>query len=309
MEILELENITSLPCNSVATIGMFDGVHKGHQFMLQELKNIAQRESCKSVVITFANHPREVLDSKQEKNPIELLQTNSERYSKIKNSGIDYLITIPFTKEFAQISPKAFLDILKQKINIQTLLLGYDNSFGNPNNEEFKEIISKGEYSNIKIIRDKTALYEDDIEISSSEIRKAISNGNISLANKMLGEYYSLSSNVEKGFQLGTTLGFPTANIFVPNKKLIPKNGVYATLLHYNDNVYKSVTNIGYRPTFHRQEKTIETFIFDFNENIYDKEVRLQFIDYIREEKKFESADLLAVQIEKDCEDAKKILA
>ena len=309
MEILELENITSLPFNSVATIGMFDGVHKGHQFMLQELKNIARKESCKSVVITFANHPREVLDSKQEKNPIELLQTNSERYSKIEKIGINYLITIHFTNEFAQISPKAFLDILKQKINIQALLLGYDNSFGNPNNEEFKEIVNKGEYSNIKIIRDKTALYEDDIEISSSEIRRTINKGNISLANKMLGENYSLSSYIEKGYQIGKTLGFPTANIVVPSKKLIPQNGVYATLIHYNGNVYKSVTNIGYRPTFHRKNKTIETFIFDFNEDIYNKEIKLVFVQYLRGEIKFSNTASLINQIKKDCENAKKVLA
>lgn len=309
MEIIDLNDITSLPCNSVATIGMFDGVHKGHQFMLQELKNIAHNEDCKSVVITFSNHPREVLDSKQELHPIELLQTNGERYSKIEKADMDYLITISFTKDFAKTSPKAFLDILKQKINIQVLLLGYDNSFGNPNNEEFKEIVSKGEYSDIRIIRDKTALYEEDVEISSSEIRRAISKGNISLANKMLGENYSLTSSIEKGFQLGKTLGFPTANIVVPYKKLIPRNGVYATLLSYKDKTYKSVTNIGCRPTFHRQDKTIETFIFDFDENIYDKEVGLEFVEYIREEKEFENTDLLTSQIEKDCEYAKKILS
>lgn len=309
MEILELENINSLPYNSVATIGMFDGVHKGHQFMLEKLQLLAQKENCKSVVITFSNHPREVLDSKKEKYPIQLLQTNSERYSKIEKANIDYLITIHFTKEFAQISPKAFLDILKKKINIQALLLGYDNSFGNPHNEEFKEIISQEIYSNIKIIRDKTALFENNIKISSSEIRKAISKGEVSLANKMLNENYSLTSKVEEGFHIGTSLGFPTANIVVPQKKLIPKNGVYATLLKYKDNIYKSVTNIGNRPTFQRQDKTIETFIFDFNEDIYNEEIKLEFIEYLREEKKFENEESLVAQIEKDCENAKKILA
>ncbi|MBQ9254308.1 MAG: bifunctional riboflavin kinase/FAD synthetase [Bacteroidales bacterium] len=309
MEILELENIKSLPYSTVATIGMFDGVHKGHKFMLQELNTLAKKHNCKSAVITFSNHPRTVLDLKQESNPIELLQTNEERYNKIQESNVDYIFTVLFTKEFASISPKEFLDILKTKLNLHTLLLGYDNSFGNPNNNEFKEIITKGEYNDIKIIQDKIALFENEIEISSSEIRLAIKQGKIRLANAMLEQEYSIQSKVEKGVQIGQTLGFPTANIVLPNNKIIPKNGVYATHILYNNKVYESVTNIGYRPTFQGKNKTIETFIFDFKENIYNKEVKLMFVDYLREEIHFNSKEELVQQMKKDCEDAKKILS
>lgn len=309
MEILKLNDIDFLPFPCVITIGMFDGVHKGHKFMLQDLKQRAKTFGAKSVVITFANHPREILDSKQEKNPIQLIQTKEERYLKIAKQNVDYLIEVFFTMDFAKITPKEFLNILQQKIILKALVLGYDNSFGNPNNTEFKEIINKGEYNQTKIIQDKTTMYENNIEISSSMIRKSLKDGNIILANNMLEEEFSISSMVMKGFQVGRTLGFPTANLQIPNNKIIPKEGVYATRVLYNNRVYNSVTNIGNRPTFDGKEKSIETHIFDFKEDIYNKELRLYFVDYIREERRFENKYMLVKQMKIDVENVKKILA
>lgn len=309
MEILKLNDIDFLPFPCVITIGMFDGVHKGHKFMLQDLKQRAKTFGAKSVVITFANHPREILDGKQEKNPIQLIQTKEERYLKIAKQNVDYLIEVFFTMDFAKITPKEFLNILQQKIILKALVLGYDNSFGNPNNTEFKEIINKGEYNQTKIIQDKTTMYENNIEISSSMIRKSLKDGNIILANNMLEEEFSISSMVMKGFQVGRTLGFPTANLQIPNNKIIPKEGVYATRVLYNNRVYNSVTNIGNRPTFDGKEKSIETHIFDFKEDIYNKELRLYFVDYIREERRFENKYMLVNQMKIDVENVKKILA
>lgn len=309
MEILKLNDIDFLPFPCVITIGMFDGVHKGHKFMLQDLKQRAKTFGAKSVVVTFANHPREILDSKQEKNPIQLIQTKEERYLKIAKQNVDYLIEVFFTMDFAKITPKEFLNILQQKIILKALVLGYDNSFGNPNNTEFKEIINKGEYNQTKIIQDKTTMYENNIEISSSMIRKSLKDGNIILANNMLEEEFSISSMVMKGFQVGRTLGFPTANLQIPNNKIIPKEGVYATRVLYNNRVYNSVTNIGNRPTFDGKEKSIETHIFDFKEDIYNKELRLYFVDYIREERRFENKYMLVKQMKIDVENVKKILA
>lgn len=309
MEILKLNDIDFLPFPCVITIGMFDGVHKGHKFMLQDLKQRAKTFGAKSVVVTFANHPREILDSKQEKNPIQLIQTKEERYLKIAKQNVDYLIEVFFTMDFAKITPKEFLNILQQKTILKALVLGYDNSFGNPNNTEFKEIINKGEYNQTKIIQDKTTMYENNIEISSSMIRKSLKDGNIILANNMLEEEFSISSMVMKGFQVGRTLGFPTANLQIPNNKIIPKEGVYATRVLYNNRVYNSVTNIGNRPTFDGKEKSIETHIFDFKEDIYNKELRLYFVDYIREERRFEKKYMLANQMKIDVENVKKILA
>lgn len=304
-----MNDIDFLPFPCVVTIGMFDGVHKGHKFMLQDLKQRAKTFGAKSVVITFANHPREILDSKQEKNPIQLIQTKEERYLKIAKQDVDYLIEVLFTMDFAKITPKEFLNILQQKTILKALVLGYDNSFGNPNNTEFKEIINKGEYNQTKIIQDKTTMYENNIEISSSTIRKSLKDGNIILANNMLEEEFSISSMVIKGFQVGRTLGFPTANLQIPNNKIIPKEGVYATRVLYNNRLYNSVTNIGNRPTFDGKEKSIETYIFDFKEDIYNKELRLYFVDYIREERRFENKYMLANQMRIDVENAEKILA
>ncbi len=304
-----MNDIDFLPFPCVVTIGMFDGVHKGHKFMLQDLKQRAKTLGAKSVVITFANHPREILDSKQEKNPIQLIQTKEERYQKIAKQGVDYLIEVFFTMDFARITPKEFLNILQQKTMLKALLLGYDNSFGNPNNTEFKEIINKGEYNQTKIIQDQTTMYENNIEISSSTIRKSLKDGNIVLANNMLEEEFSISSEVIKGFQIGRTLGFPTANLQIPNNKIIPKEGVYATRVLYNNRLYNSVTNIGNRPTFDGKEKSIETYIFDFKEDIYNREIRLYFVDYIRGERRFENKYMLAKQMEIDVENAKEILA
>lgn len=308
MEILKLNDIDFLPFPCVVTIGMFDGVHKGHKFMLQDLKTKAQSLGAKSVVITFSNHPREILDSKKEENPIQLIQTKEERYQKIATQGVDYLIEVFFTMEFAKITPKEFLNLLQQKTILKALILGYDNSFGNPNNTEFKEIISKGQYNETQIIQDKTTMYENNIEISSSAIRRSLKEGNIILANNMLEEEFSISSKVIKGQQVGRTLGYPTANLQIPNNKIIPKDGVYATKVLYNNHLYSSVTNIGQRPTFEGKDKSIETYIFDFKEDIYDKELRLYFVDYIREEKQFENKYMLANQMKTDVEEAKKIL-
>ncbi|MDO5759402.1 MAG: bifunctional riboflavin kinase/FAD synthetase [Bacteroidota bacterium] len=309
MEILNLDDIIFLPFPCVVTIGMFDGVHKGHKFMLQDLRQRAQNFGAKSVVVTFSNHPREVLDSKQEQNPIELIQSKQERYNKIAEQGVDYIFEVFFTKEFAKISPKEFLNILQKKTILKALVLGYDNSFGNPNNTEFKEIISEGKYLSTQIIQDKNTMYEQEIEISSSAIRKAIKNGNIVLANKMLEEEFSIYSNITKGYQIGRSLGFPTANIQIPTKKIVPKNGVYATRVLYKNRLYNSVTNIGTRPTFERKDRSIETFIFDFNEEIYNENIRLFFVDYLREERKFEDKSLLIGQMKIDIENAKKVLA
>lgn len=308
MEILKLNDIEFLPFSCVVTIGMFDGVHKGHKFMLQDLKTRAQTLGAKSVVVTFSNHPREILDSKKEKNPIQLIQTKEERYQKIATQGVDYLIEVFFTIEFAKITPKEFLNILQQKTILKALILGYDNSFGNPNNTEFKEIISKGQYNETQIIQDKTTMYENNIEISSSAIRRSLKEGNIILANNMLEEEFSMSSKVIKGMQVGRTLGYPTANLQIPCNKIIPKDGVYATKVLYNNRLYPSVTNIGQRPTFEGKDKSIETYIFDFKEDIYNKELRLYFVDYIREEKQFENKYMLANQMKSDVEGAKKIL-
>lgn len=307
MEILSLQNISAkrIPC--VVTIGMYDGVHIGHQQMLRELSSLAKELNTKSIVITFTNHPRQVLDKKND-NPLFLLQTIDERFDKISRFDIDYIIPITFTKEFAHLTPKQFLDNLSQQLDIKVLLLGYDNRFGNPNNNEYEDLLEKGYYKDIKVKKDLSGVYFEDIEVSSTQIRKAIGMGEIKRANAMLGNPYSLTSKVVKGLRNGNKLGFPTANILPAGNKIIPYSGVYATKTIIDGSIYNSITNIGNNPTFNAQNITIETYIIDFNRDIYDKEITIQFIDYIRQEKKFESVEDLKSQMNKDLQDAKKIL-
>ncbi len=306
LEIVSLQNIDieRIPC--VLTIGMYDGVHIGHQQMLKELSSLANKLNTKSIVVTFTNHPRQVLDKKND-NPLFLLQTINERFDKISTFGIDYIIPITFTKEFAHLTPKQFLDSLLEKLDIKILLLGYDNRFGNPNNNEYEDLLKKGYYKTIKIEKDLSGVYFEDIEVSSTQIRKAISKGDIKRANAMLGNPYSLSSKVVPGLQNGNKLGFPTANILPLTNKIIPYCGVYATKTIIDKNIYNSITNIGDNPTFNAHNITIETYIIDFNRDIYDKEITIQFIDYIRPEQKFASVEELKTQMNKDLQDAKKI--
>lgn len=287
---------------------MFDGVHIGHQKMLNELNEYARKLGCLSIVITFANHPRQILD-KDNSNPVKLLQTTQERFDKIASYGVDYILPVTFTKQLASLSPKQFLDFLLEKLDIKLLLLGYDNRFGNPNNNEYEELLEEGQYRNIKIQKDISGIYYKDIEVSSTQIRKAIDKGDVSLANAMLKSEYSITSVVVKGLQNGIKIGFPTANIPLPSDKIVPKQGVYATRTVIDGTEYDSVTNIGNNPTFNAQNTTIETHIIDFKGDIYGKEITVKFIDFLREEIKFANIEDLTAQMQTDITDAKKILA
>ena len=307
MAILRFNDILEPIKPSVITIGMFDGVHIGHQKMIEELKQKAVILGYSSVLITFENHPKTILASKDNKN-IELLQTNEERLKKLSSFNLDYIVTLPFTQKTAALSPKSFLDYIAPKLNPQILLLGYDNRFGNPNNNDFEDIISKGYYKDIKILQDKEGFYYKDIEVSSTKIRNAIKEGNILLANKMLKENYSLIGIVVKGLQNGRKLGFPTANIKIDKNKIIPKDGVYATKIFFDSSEYNGITNIGHNPTFNAKEKTIETYIFDFSKDIYQREITVEFIERMRDEMQFADKDCLKQQMLKDTLYAKKIL-
>lgn len=307
MRIVKLKDILEPLKASVVTIGMFDGVHIGHQQMLKELVAKAKELSYASVVITFENHPKSVLPSKDNQT-IELLQTNEERFTKIASFGVDYIATINFDKQTSSLSAKEFLDYISPKLNVKVLILGYDNRFGNPKNGDFQDIISHHRYKDIEVIQDKKGVYLNSIEVSSTKIRSAIRQADMPLACKMLGENYHLSGTVVKGLQNGQKLGFPTANILPQQYKIIPKEGVYATKIILDNQHYIGITNIGQNPTFNAKNKTIETHILNFNGNIYSKWICIEFVKYLREDKRFESSDALKEQIKKDILDAKNIL-
>lgn len=306
MKVIRFEEIRKFDERPILSIGMFDGVHKGHQALLKELVQEAEREKTCSMVISFDKHPRQVVSDNE--NEVKILQTDSERIEKLSDSGVDYLVILHFTKEIAKLEASEFLDLVIENINPKALLLGYDNRFGRKGSTQFDDILAKGEYKNIKIRRTQDCVWYNDIEISSTQIRKALEKGEVSLANQMLGYAYTIEGKVINGYKIGRTLGFPTANIQLTNNKLLPQDGVYAVECQIDDKTYKGVLSIGERATFSIEGKSIELHIFFFDSEIYFKEIKIQIKDFLREQQKFSSKEALIEQITKDCENAKNIL-
>ena len=306
MEVIRFEEIRKFDERPILSIGMFDGVHKGHQALLKELVQEAEREKTCSMVISFDKHPRQVVSDNE--NEVKILQTDSERIEKLSDSGVDYLVILHFTKEIAKLEASEFLDLVIENINPKALLLGYDNRFGRKGSTQFDDILAKVEYKNIKIRRTQDCVWYNDIEISSTQIRKALEKGEVSLANQMLGYAYTIEGKVINGYKIGRTLGFPTANIQLTNNKLLPQDGVYAVECQIDDKTYKGVLSIGERATFNIEGKSIELHIFFFDSEIYFKEIKIQIKDFLREQQKFSSKEALIEQITKDCENAKNIL-
>lgn len=306
MEVLRFENLKDFDKQPVLSIGMFDGVHKGHIALLDELKQEAEKENTCSMVITFDNHPRQVIAENE--NEVRVLQTKEQRLERLRRSGVDYVVILHFTKEIARLEASDFLDLVIENLNPKSIVLGYDNRFGRKGSTQFDDILAKGEYKSIKIKRVENCVWHNDKEISSTQIRKALEKGEVNLANQMLGYAYTIEGKVINGYKIGRTLGFPTANIQLTNNKLLPQDGVYAVECQIDDKTYKGVLSIGERATFNIEGKSIELHIFFFDSEIYFKEIKIQIKDFLREQQKFSSKEELIEQITKDCENAKNIL-
>lgn len=283
---------------SVITIGTFDGVHIGHKKILEKIIQNAKESDCKSVVLTFFPHPRMVL---QEKSEIKLLNTIDEKIQLFEELGIDYLIIHPFDYTFSRLTAEEFVTtILIEKFNVQKIVIGYDHRFGRNRTANIDNLILFGQQYNFEV-EQITAQEIDEIAISSTKIRVAVLGGNISLANQYLGYEYSFSGTVVKGKQIGRTIGFPTANIQIKEDyKLIPKNGVYIVKSVIENQLVYGVMNIGNRPTVGGDSQTIEAHFLNFNLDIYNKNIKIVFVEFIREEVKFNSLDDLKIQINKD---------
>ena len=294
------EEITSIQ-NAVLTIGTFDGVHIGHQKILQQLNEEAYEIDGETVLFTFYPHPRMVLNPTN--HGLKLIQTQEEKIEKLKRQGLQNLIIQPFTSEFANLSAKDFVEkFLIEKLNVKKLVIGHDHQFGKNREgtlEFLKEMSIKYHFEVIEI----PAQEINEVNISSTRIRKAIESGDVNVANSYLGEPFELNGVVIKGNQLGRTIGFPTANILIDDKiKIIPKRGVYAVEIQLpNYTYYIGMMNIGVRPTLDQKlNETIEVNIFDFNEIIYSSEIKVKLFSRIRDEQKFESIEQLKEQLSKD---------
>ena len=300
MKIGRLETLTSEINPSVATIGFFDGVHLGHSYLIDQLKAESASKNLESTIITFDSHPRKVL--KKDFQP-SLLNTLEEKKALLAKTGVDNVIIIHFDDSIASLSAFDFMSsMLKRKLNVSELLIGYDNMFGHNRMEGFDDYVRFGKELNIEV-KEALPLIVDDSAVSSSRVRKLLQAGDVRNANKLLGYEYKLEGTVVHGNHIGATLGFPTANMgMIDEGKLIPKGGVYCVRCMTSDSSLRTgMTNIGTRPTFYtNDEVTVETNILDFNEDIYDEHFYIFFVDRIRDEQKFSSKEELIQQLNKD---------
>ena len=292
--------------NAVVTSGTFDGVHFGHQKILKRVVEVAKLSKGESVVITFWPHPRFIINPEDS---FKLLNSFEEKAERIEKFGIDHLVKISFTREFSELSSLDFIQkILIDALGTKHLVIGYDHRFGKNREGGFDYLKEKQGSLGFRI-EEIPKQDIDEIAVSSTKIRNALDNGELNLVSKYLTYNYSLTGIIVKGDQIGRTLGYPTANVKVLfSEKLIPGKGIYATKVLLRNIEYPSVTSIGIRPTFDGKDLRIEVHIFDFDRNIYGEEIKLEFVEYLRDEMKFEDANQLIDQMKKDDYRARSIL-
>ena len=307
MKIYEgLEQFSRLQ-KAVVTSGTFDGVHIGHQKILAKLTDLARKTGGETVVITFWPHPRMVLhaDSKD----LKLLSTFEEKAEQLSHFGIDHLLKIAFTKEFSQLSSMEFIQkILIEAIGTSHLVIGYDHRFGKNREGSFDHLLANKDRYGFEV-EEISRQDIDNVGVSSTRIRNALAEGQVEIAAEYLGRPYSLTGTVVEGDKIGRKLGFPTANLHIPQSyKLIPSDGVYAVTVKLEGSIFKGMLNIGQRPTVGGQNRTVEVHVFDLDENLYSKELTISLIRQIRTELKFESLDRLKNQLQQDKQSALAIL-
>lgn len=289
---------TSQPC--VATIGFFDGVHRGHQFLIQRLVETACQDGFQSTIITFDEHPRKVLQSDYQP---EMLSTLDSKLLLLSKTEVDNAVVLHFDKALAALSAREFMQqVLHGHLNVRKLFIGYDHRFGHNRAETFEDYVRYGKEIGIEVVKNE-AFQIDGINISSSVIRSFLKEGEVEMANRCLGYPYTIIGKVVNGYHEGRKMGFPTANIDITHfGQLIPAPGVYAVRARMENTVVwkRGMMNIGTRPTFNGKQLTLETHIFNFDGDIYDQLLLVSFVKRIRCEQKFESPEELAAQLKED---------
>lgn len=279
-------------------MGTFDGVHIGHAAILKKLTQNTADGKFESAVLTFFPHPRMVLQGKSD---LKLLNTINEKIDLLEKIGIENLIIHPFDANFSQLSAEEFVKtVLVDQLHIQKIIIGYDHRFGKNRTANIDDLTAFGLKYGFEV-EQISAQEINDISISSTKIRTALEDGEINLANEYLGYSYFLSGTVVKGKQLGRTIGFPTANIELEEEyKLVPKNGVYIVAAEIDGKSVYGMMNIGFNPTVQGRKRTIEVHFFDFDLDIYNRHIRVAFLQRIRSEEKFKSVEFLKIQLGKD---------
>lgn len=289
-----------------ATIGFFDGVHRGHQFVIARLRNMACEAGMQSMVITFDRHPRQTVDAAYAPR---LITPHDEKLRLLKATGIDRIEVLAFDKAMAAMSARDFMRcVLRDRLGVARLLIGYDNRFGHNRAEGFDDYVCYGRELGIEVVQN-TPTDVDGMRVSSSLVRRLLAHGDVDGAAVCLGRPYALEGIVQHGYEEGRKMGFPTANILPDcDMQIVPRGGVYATRLSAEGGQWMaSVTNIGSNPTFGRTRQTIESHVICFDGNLYGRRVRLEFCRRLRDERKFDSVDELRRQIERDCAEAEAL--
>lgn len=296
MQLIDINNTTDHK-PLVATIGFFDGVHVGHRYLIEQVKAEAKKKGLPSAVITFSVHPRKVLQSDYQP---ALLCGLEEKLDRLASTGIDYCVVLEFTKEMSELSAAQFMDdILRKQLMVESLLIGYDHRFGYDRKDDFADYQRYGHDLNIDIIKAKE--YPNQY-VSSSYIRGLLGKGKVEEASQLLSYNYTISGKIIHGFQIGRTIGFPTANMQIWERyKVIPALGVYAVYAYVGDDRYRAMLYIGKRPTLHQeQDISIEVNLFDFDDDLYNKELTVEFLRFVRSDKKFSGIEALKKQISDD---------
>ncbi|MBS4539895.1 bifunctional riboflavin kinase/FAD synthetase [Clostridium sp. D2Q-11] len=300
-----IENISNkINDKTVICLGSFDGLHRGHKTLIENVIKEAKQEGLKSAVFTFSNHPASIISNREEP---KLLINNNHKTEILKKLGVDYLIMIPFSTEFMKMEPEDFVkNILVDNLKVQRIVVGFNYRFGYKGRGDTDLLKKLSEKYGFEVEIVSPIKYNGEI-ISSTVIRNLISEGNIKKANKYLDRYFSIEGKVIHGKKRGKGMGFPTANIDLNSNYIVPKLGVYKTETIYNSSKYDSVTSVGMNPTFENGEDiSIETYLLNFDKNIYDEDIRINFIKHLRNEIKFQSKDELVRQMTLDVENAIK---
>lgn len=308
----DISAIIPEPC--VATIGFFDGVHTGHHYLIQQVKEIAAAKGLRSALVTFPVHPRKVMNADYRP---ELLTTAEEKIHLLAETGVDYCMMLDFTPEISRMSAKEFMTrLLKERYQVKYLVIGYDHRFGHNRSESFEDYVRYGEEIGMEVIRARAVTSDiatsdsQNVPVSSSLIRTLLHQGDVDAAARCLGYEYFLDGTVVGGYQVGRKIGFPTANLCVDDpEKLIPADGVYAVWVTLDGKTYMGMLNIGMRPTIDNgTNRTIEVNILHFHSDIYNKTIRLTLVKRTRPELKFDTIDALIGQLHKDAEEVEVIL-
>lgn len=305
MRIIHSDNIPGGLPEAAATVGFFDGVHRGHQHLIGQVASEARKRGLQTMVVTFDRHPRQVL--KTDFQP-QLLTSFEEKMERLEKAGVDCCTVLHFTPEMAAMTAADFMGLLSGKLGVRCLVVGYDNRFGHNREEGFDDYVRHGAERGVEVLQ-STPFAVDGIRVSSSAIRKMLARGDMEGATKCLGRHYTLDGRVVEGFQQGRRLGFPTANLLMEEDKMLPASGAYVARARVEGmmEAKRAVTNIGTRPTFNGTAMAIETYVIGYEGDLYGKRLMVELTHRLREERRFESTALLAEQLREDVRQANTI--